>query len=90
MPGESPQREPGIWVCEGCHFLRDTALSEGMGVPWAPLAGAFSTLNLVACDGIGDEIWPQHRQVVDLSARILESFSNLSASLPSPSTVKDE
>lgn len=54
------------------------------------MAGAFRVLNAVACDGIGDEIWPQDKQVVDLLARILESLSNLSPSLLFPSTVKDE
>lgn len=76
--------------CEGVFFLRVTALSERIWVPWAPVAGAFRMLNLVACSGIGDEIWPQHRQVVNLSARILESSSNLSPSLSFLSAVKDE
>lgn len=47
-------------------------------------------LSLVACDGIGDEIWLQHQQVVGLPTRTVESASNLSPSLLSPSLVKDE
>lgn len=89
MAGESPSGNPEFGY-GGVFFLRGTALSERIWVPWAPVAGAFRMLNLVACSGIGDEIWSQHRQVVNLSARILESPSNLSPSLSFLSAVKDE
>lgn len=47
-------------------------------------------LSLVAWDGIGDEIWLQHWQVVGLLTRTVESSSNLSPSLLSSSLAKDE